>query len=63
MKDRLPTMYPYAIQTLCIPHTSCDVERSFSMWKNVRSKKQYNMTYALHKVYVSFGFNGVVDAS
>ena len=55
--------YPYAIQTLCIPHTSCDVERSFSMWKNVRSEKQYNMQHALHKAYVSFGFNGVVDAS
>ena len=63
MKDRLPTMYPYAIQTLCIPHTSCDVERSFSMWKNVRPEKQYNMQHALHKAYVSFGFNGVVDAS
>ena len=63
MKDRLPTMYPYAIQTLCIPHTSCDVERSFSMWKNVRSEKQHNMQHALHKAYVSFGFNGVVDAS
>ena len=25
MKERLPTMYPCAIQTLCIPHTSCDV--------------------------------------
>ena len=49
MKDRLPTMYPYAIQTLCIPHTSCDVERSFSMWKNVRSEKQYNMQHVLTK--------------
>ena len=40
MKDRLPTMYPYAFQTLCILHTSCDVGLSFSMWKNVRSQKQ-----------------------
>ena len=63
MKDRLPKMYPYAIQTWCIPHTSCDVERSFSMWKNVRSQKQYNMQHALRKVYVLFGFKGVVDAS
>ena len=63
MKDRLPTMYPYAIQPLCIPHTLCDVERSFSMWKNVRSEKPNNMQHALHKAYVSFGFNGVVDAS
>ena len=62
MKDRLSTMYPYALQTLCIPHTSCDVERSFSMWKNVRSEKQYNMQDALHKAYVSFGLKSVVDA-
>ena len=62
MKERLLTMYTYAIQTLCIPHTSCDVERSFSMWKNVRSEKQYSMQRGLHKAYVSFGFNGFVNA-
>ena len=55
-------MHPYAIQTLCIPHTSCDVEHSFSMLKNVRSEKQYSMQRALYMVYVSFGFNGIVDA-
>ena len=49
----LPTMYPIARSILAIPHTSCDVERSFSVWKRVRSEKQ-------HKAYVSFCFNGVV---
>ena len=55
-----PMMYPYAIQTSCIPHTSCDVEHS--VWKNVRFETQFNMQHALHKARVSFGFNGIVDA-
>ena len=62
MKDRLPTVYAYAIETLYIVHTSCDVERSFSMGKNVRSEKQYSMNHGLHKAYVSFRFHGVVNA-
>ena len=62
MKERLSTMYPYAVQTLCLLHTSCDVERSFSMWKKVCSEKQYNIQRALRKAHVSFGFNGIVDA-
>ena len=49
MKERLPTMYPCAIKTLCIPHTSCDVEHSFSMWKLVRSEKQSSMQHGSHK--------------
>ena len=62
MKEWLPTMYPYAIQTLCIPHTPCDGVCSFSKWKNVRSEKQSSMQHGMHKVYVSFGFNDVVNA-
>ena len=62
MKERLPTMYPYVLQTLCMPHTSCNVGHSFSMWKNVCSEKQCSMQHGLHNVYVSFGFNGVVNA-
>ena len=53
MTLRLPTMYPIAWSILAIPHTACNVERSFSVWKHVRSEKQ-------HKAYVSFYFNGVV---
>ena len=30
---RLPLLYPHARRILAIPHTSCDVERSFSVWK------------------------------
>ena len=62
MAGRLPIMYHYARRTLAIPHTSCDVERSFSVWKRVRSDKQYSMKEGTHKAYVSFCFNGVVPA-
>ena len=47
MKEQLPTMKAYAIQTLCILHASCDVERSFSTRKNVHSEKQYSMQHGL----------------
>lgn len=60
MADRLPVMYRYARRVLSIPHTSCDVERSFSAWKRVRSEKQQSMKEKTHKAYVSFCFNGVV---
>ena len=60
MALRLPTMYPIARSILAIPHTSCDVERSFSVWKRVRSEKQQSMKEGTHKAYVSFCFNGVV---
>ena len=43
MAVRLPTMYRIARSILAIPHTSCDVERSFSVWKRVRSDKQQGM--------------------
>ena len=60
MAVRLPTMYRIARSILAIPHTSCDVERSFSVWKRVRSDKQHSMAEGTHKAYVSFCFNGVV---
>ena len=60
MAVRLPTMYRIARSILAIPHTSCDVERSFSVWKRVRSDKQQSMAEGTHKAYVSFCFNGVV---
>ena len=60
MALRLPTMYPIARSILAIPHTSCDVERSFSVWKRVRSEKQHSMKEGTHKAYVSFSFNGAV---
>ena len=56
----VPTMYPIGRSILAIPHTSCNVERSFSVWKHVRSEKQHNMKEGTHKAYVSFCFNGVV---
>ena len=56
MKDRLPRMYPLVRRTLCIPHNSCDVERTFLVWKQVRSDKQYNMQHETHKAHVSFCF-------
>ena len=40
MNGCLPLMYPCARRILAIPHTSCDVERSFSVWKRARSDKQ-----------------------
>ena len=63
MQERLPLLYQLyqcARRTLAIPHTSCDVERSFSMWKRVRSEKQHSMQHGTHKAYVSFCFNGAV---
>ena len=60
MPVRLPTMYRIARSILAIPHTSCDVERPFSVWKRVRSDKQQSMAEGTHKAYVSFCFNGVV---
>ena len=62
MKDRLPTMYPYAIRTLCIPDTPCDVERPFSTRKNVGSVKQHNIQHASNKAHVSFGSSGIAVA-
>jgi len=62
MSLRLPLLYPHARRILAIPHTSCDVERSFSVWKRVRSDKQQSMKLGTHKAYVSFCFNGVVPA-
>ena len=58
MAMRLPTMYRIARSILAIPHTSCDAERSFSVWKCVRSDKQQHMAEGTHKAYVFF--NGVV---
>ena len=49
MKDHLLTMYPYAVKTWCITHTSCDVEHSVSMWKNVHSENRYTMQYVLQQ--------------
>mmetsp|Transcript_35349 Transcript_35349/g.59352 ORF Transcript_35349/g.59352 Transcript_35349/m.59352 type:complete len:129 (+) Transcript_35349:410-796(+) len=60
MKERLPHMYKCARRILAIPHTSCDVERSFSIWKRVQSDKQENMKESTHKAYISFCFNGVL---
>ena len=60
MKDRVPLLYPHAGRILGIPHTSCDVERPFPMWKRVRSDKQHSMKEGTHKAYVSFCFNGVI---
>ena len=60
MALRLPTMYPIARSILAIPHTSCDVELSFYVWKHVRSAKQQSMKEGPHKAYVSFCCNGVV---
>ena len=60
MREHLPLLYRCARGTLAIPHTSYDVERSFSMWKRVRSEKQHNMQHGTHKAYVSFCFNGAV---
>ena len=60
MKERLPHMYKCACRILAIPHTSCDVERSFSIWKRVQLDKQENMKEGTYKAYVSFCFNGVV---
>ena len=60
MAVRLPTMYRITRSILAIPRTSCDVERSFLVWKRVRSDKQQSMAEGTHKGYVSFCFNGIV---
>ena len=62
MAVRLPNLYHVARRILAIPHTSCDLERSFAAWKRVRSEKQLSMKEGTHKAYVSFCFNGVVPA-
>ena len=62
MSARLPLMYRCVRRTLSVPHTSCDVERTFSVWKRVRSDKQHSMQEGTHKAYVSFCFNGTVPA-
>ena len=60
MKERLPHMYKGARRIIAIPHTSSNVERSFSIWKRVQSDKQENVKEGTHKAKVSFCFNGVV---
>ena len=62
MCERVPLLYKCARRMLAIPHMSCDMERSFSMWKRVHSEKQHSMQHGTHKRYVSFCFNGVVLA-
>ena len=61
MSARLPLIYKCVRRTLSVPHTSCNVERTFSFWKRVRSNK-HNMQEGTHKAYVSFCFNGTVPA-
>ena len=60
MRECLLALYKCARRTLAIPHTTCDVDRSFSMSKRVRSEKQYRMQHDTHKAYVSFCLTGVV---
>ena len=52
MASRLPALYSIACRVLAIPHTSCDVEFSFSVWKHVHSKKQNSMKKWTHKAYI-----------
>ena len=61
MSIRPPLMYELVRRMLRVPHTSCDVERTFSVWKRMRSE-QHNMQEGTHKAYVSFCFNGTVPA-
>ena len=63
MAVHLPNLYHVAQCILAIPHTSCDVEDSFSAWKRVHSEKQLSMKEDTHTAYVSFCFNGVVPPS
>ena len=60
MAVRLPSIYRIARSIVAIPHTSCAVERSFSVWKRIGSNKQQSTAEGTHKAYVSFCFNGVV---
>ena len=39
MSARLPLMHKCVRRTLSVPHTSCDVERTFLVWKRLRSDK------------------------
>ena len=41
---------------------ACDVERTFSVWKRVRSDRQHDMKKGTHKANVSFYFSGTVPA-
>ena len=56
----VPLMYCSVKQVLTIPHFSCDLERTFSMWKRVRPDKQLSLKEGKHKAYVSSCFNGTV---
>ena len=51
MSTRLPLIYKCVRRTLSVPHTSCDVERSFSVWKHVRFDKLHNMQEGTKKAY------------
>ena len=62
MYARLPLMTKCVRHTLSVPHTPCDVERTFSGWKRVRSKQQHNIEEGTHKGYVSFCVNGTVPS-
>ena len=62
MRDRLPLLHRCVRRVLTIPHTSCDVERTLSMWKRVCSNKQHSSKEGTHKAYVSFCFNSTVPA-
>ena len=62
MRDRRPLMYRCVRRVLTIPHTLCDVERTFSVWKRVRSNnKQHSLKEGTHKAYLSFCFNGTTQ--
>lgn len=60
--DRCKLLSERARHVLAIPPTTCDVERTFTTYKAVRSDKQIRFSQETHVAYVSFGFNGALSA-
>jgi hypothetical protein len=58
----LPNLSFMALRILAIPHTSCDVERSFSYYRLSRNNLQQSLTPEHHIGRVSFVMNGIVPA-
>ena len=60
VESQLPTLAYVALRTLPIPHTGCDVERSFSYYWLSRNKLQGRLKPEHHIGRLSFVMNGII---
>ena len=62
MESELPTLARIALRTLPMPHSGCDVERSFSYYRLSRTSLQMCIQAEHHIGRLSFAMNDIVPA-